>query len=112
MNMFCSFYVLYLYNKSQAFSGSGGGAVVRMLAALEGSVENALFFAGDLGQRIFREPFSWLALGVDIRGRSQTLKVNYRTSHQIRQAVDKLLPAGLRDVDGNEEGRSGVRLLR
>jgi len=70
-----------------------------MLATLAGSVENALFFAGDLGQRIFREPFSWLALGVDIRGRSQTLKVNYRTSHQIRQAVDKLLPATLRDVD-------------
>ena len=41
-----------------------------------------LFFAGDLGQRIFQTPFSWRALGVDIRGRSHTLRVNYRTSHQ------------------------------
>jgi hypothetical protein len=33
------------------------------------------FFAGALGQRIFQEPFSWKALGIEIRGRSQTLKV-------------------------------------
>jgi hypothetical protein len=32
MNTFCSLYVLYLYNKSQAFSGSGGGAVVRIFS--------------------------------------------------------------------------------
>ena len=31
---------------------------------------NALFFAGDLGQRIFQQPFSWKSLGVDVRGRS------------------------------------------
>ena len=31
---------------------------------------DALFFAGDLGQRIFQTPFSWRALGVEIRGRS------------------------------------------
>ncbi len=43
-----------------------------------------------------------------IRGRSQTLKVNYRTSHQIRMAADKLLPAVVRDVDGNEEDRRGT----
>ena len=46
---------------------------------------DSLFFAGDLGQRIFRAPFSWRALGVDVRGRSHTLRVNYRTSHHIRR---------------------------
>ncbi len=34
---------------------------------------DALFFAGDAGQRIFQQPFSWSALGVDVRGRSSTL---------------------------------------
>jgi hypothetical protein len=81
---------------------------LRMLSALAGDQDNALFFAGDLGQRIFQEPFSWLTLSVDIRGRSQTLKVNYRTSHQIRQAVDRLLPKSVRDVDGVEEDRTGT----
>ena len=79
-----------------------------MLAAISDTTPDALFFAGDLGQRIFQEPFSWKALGVDIRGRSSTLKVNYRTSHQIRQTVDGLLPAIVRDVDGNEEDRRGT----
>ena len=81
---------------------------LRMLAAIADQNSDALFFAGDLGQRIFQEPFSWKALGIDIRGRSHTLKVNYRTSHQIRQTVDGLLPPVVRDVDGNEEDRRGT----
>jgi len=67
---------------------------------------NALFFAGDLGQRIFQQPFSWKSLGVDIRGRSRSLRINYRTSHQIRQQADRLLGPEIADVDGNSEDRS------
>lgn len=81
---------------------------LRLLATIAPVEPNALFFAGDLGQRIFQQPFSWNTLGVDVRGRSQTLKVNYRTSHQIRQAVDRLLPKVVRDVDGLEEERFGT----
>jgi superfamily I DNA/RNA helicase len=65
-----------------------------------------LFFAGDLGQRIFQQPFSWKALGVDIRGRSRSLRVNYRTSHQIRTQADRLLGPIVTDVDGNSDDRS------
>ena len=81
---------------------------LRMLTAIMPVDSDALFFAGDLGQRIFQEPFSWKTLGVDIRGRSRTLKVNYRTSHQIRQAADRLLPKVVQDVDGNEQDRRGT----
>lgn len=81
---------------------------LRFLATIAPAGANNLFFAGDLGQRIFQQPFSWLTLGVDVRGRSQLLKVNYRTSHQIREAADRLLPDVLRDVDGLEERRSGT----
>ncbi|MFH1969509.1 MAG: UvrD-helicase domain-containing protein [Verrucomicrobiota bacterium] len=79
---------------------------LRFLAALGGDRQNALFFAGDLGQRIFQQPFSWKSLGVDIRGRSRTLRVNYRTSHQIRVQADRLLGPEIMDVDGNTEDRS------
>jgi mRNA-degrading endonuclease RelE of RelBE toxin-antitoxin system len=79
---------------------------IRFLAALGKGRPNALFFAGDLGQRIFQQPFSWKALGVDIRGRSRTLRVNYRTSHQIRTQADRLLGPVVTDVDGNSEDRS------
>lgn len=81
---------------------------LRLLCALAPEGENRLFFAGDLGQRIFQPPFSWKALGVDVRGRSTTLKVNYRTSHQIREAADRLLPGEVRDMDGLEEARKGT----
>jgi superfamily I DNA/RNA helicase len=81
---------------------------LRFIAAIAPEGKNALFFSGDLGQRIFQQPFSWKALGVDIRGRAATLKVNYRTSHQIRRAADKLLPGPQRDVDGVVEERKGT----
>ncbi len=81
---------------------------LRLFAALKSETPDALFFSGDIGQRIFQRPFSWKALGVDIRGRSHALKVNYRTSHQIRRAADRLLPPVIRDVDGNEEVRRDV----
>jgi superfamily I DNA/RNA helicase len=79
---------------------------LRFFAALGAYRPNALFFAGDIGQRIFQQPFSWKSLGVDIRGRSRNLRVNYRTSHQIRQQADRLLGPEVTDVDGNREDRS------
>ena len=81
-------------------------AHLRFLAALGAKRPDALFFAGDLGQRIFQQPFSWKSLGVDIRGRSRTLRINYRTSHQIRQQADRLLGPQTTDVDGISETRS------
>ncbi|MCX6917355.1 MAG: DNA helicase, partial [Verrucomicrobia bacterium] len=89
-------------DEAQDISVSG----LRLLAAIGGGRPNALFFAGDLGQRIFQQPFSWKSLGVDIRGRSRTLRINYRTSHQIRMQADRLLGPEVTDVDGNNEDRS------
>jgi superfamily I DNA/RNA helicase len=85
-----------------------GVAEARFLATLGEGRPGALYFAGDLGQRIFQQPFSWKALGIDIRGRSHTLRINYRTSHQIRSHADRLLPASVADVDGNAESRGGT----
>ncbi len=81
---------------------------LRFLAALAKGRPDGLFFAGDLGQRIFQPPFSWKSLGVDIRGRSHSLKINYRTSHQIRSQADRLLPSSIVDVDGNAESRKAT----
>jgi superfamily I DNA/RNA helicase len=81
---------------------------LRCLSALGAGKKDCLFFCGDLGQRIFQPPFSWRSLGVDIRGRSRTLRINYRTSHQIRLQADRLLPPELSDVDENAETRRGT----
>ncbi|HEX5409671.1 MAG TPA: UvrD-helicase domain-containing protein [Gemmatimonadaceae bacterium] len=81
---------------------------LRLVALLGGGRPDALFFAGDLGQRIFQVPFSWKSLGVDIGGRSVTLRTNYRTSHQIRAKADRLLGSEVSDMDGNVERRVGT----
>ncbi len=87
-------------------------AQLRFLAAMGTTAgaerPNGLFFAGDLGQRIFQQPFSWKSLGVDVRGRARTLHINYRTSHQIRTQADRLLAPEVSDVDGNVEVRRGT----
>lgn len=85
-----------------------GVAELKFLIAAVANKKNGLFFAGDLGQRIFQTPFSWKSLGVDVRGRSTTLKINYRTSHQIRRQADRLLGVSVSDVDGNIEERKGT----
>jgi superfamily I DNA/RNA helicase len=85
-----------------------GVAELRFLASLAANRPDGLFFAGDLGQRIFQQPFSWRSLGVDVRGRSYALRINYRTSHQIRLQADRLLPPALSDVDGVSEDRRGT----
>jgi hypothetical protein len=83
-------------------------AELRFFAALAPAKADGLFLSGDVGQRIFQQPFSWASLGVDVRGRSYTLKVCYRTSQQIRRAADRLLPTVLRDTDGLEDERRGI----
>jgi hypothetical protein len=85
-----------------------GVSELRLLAAITPNAPDALFFAGDIGQRIFQEAFSWKAVGIDVRGRSRTLKVNYRTSHQIRSAADRLMPGTQQDADGVEQDRRGT----
>lgn len=42
---------------------------------------------------------------MDIRGRSRNLRINYRTSHQIRRQADRLLGPKMNDLDGNCEDR-------
>ncbi|MAU98873.1 MAG: DNA helicase [Fulvimarina sp.] len=86
-------------------------AELRVLGKMAGGRPNGLFFAGDIGQRIFRPAFSWRSEGVEIQGRSRSLRVNYRTSQEIRRQADGLLPSTLVEADGSEDNRVGVQSL-
>jgi hypothetical protein len=88
-----------------------GPRELRLVAALAAPGPQSMFFAGDIGQQIYRAPFSWIGCGVDVRGRSLRLRVNYRTSAQIRRFADRLLPAALTDGDGGREERGSVSLF-
>lgn len=67
-----------------------------------------LFFAGDIGQRIIRYSFPWKPFGIDLRGRSRVLKVNYRTTRQIRSTADRLMEDKSEDADEIVQERKGT----
>lgn len=88
-----------------------GPRELKLVAVLAAPGPRSLFFAGDTGQRIYRYPFSWVAVGIDVRGRAQRLRINYRTSEQIKRFSDSLLPSEMEEVDGAAEGRKTISLL-
>ncbi|MFO0686897.1 MAG: 3'-5' exonuclease [Sandaracinus sp.] len=88
-----------------------GFADLSLLRALVPSARDDLFLCGDSGQRIYKHRSSWLSAGIDVRGRATRLKVNYRTTEQIRAFSARLLSEHVEDEDGAEEARETVSLL-
>ena len=88
-----------------------GPAELKLLRALTPAGDNDLFLCGDVGQRIYFPGFSWLSLGIDTRGRSSRLKLNYRTTEPIRRFADRLLPGTITGSDGELEARDSISLL-
>ena len=86
-------------------------AEIRFLWALAQGRPELFMVVGDAGQRIYPGGFSFRALGIEVRGRSHILRVNYRTTEQIRRAADALLGGESDDLDGGTESRADTRSL-
>jgi len=89
-----------------------GPAELTLLRALAPIGEDDLLLCSDAGQRIYRAPVRWSSTGIDVRGRSTRLTVNYRTTDQIRSFADRLLPGAIDEGEGDAEDRSTVSLLQ
>lgn len=83
-----------------------GPAELMLLRSLAREAKDGLFLALDPGQRIYQMPVSWQALGLDVRGRSIRLRVNYRTTREVMDLAERVLPPG------EEEVREVLALLR
>lgn len=82
----------------------------RLLRATVHPGPNDLFIVGDAHQRIYDHRVSLASLGIETRGRSRRLKINYRTSRQILTwALGILTGEAVDDLDGGEETQSGYR---
>ena len=82
----------------------------RLLRQAVAAGPNDLFIAGDAHQRIYDHRVSLLSLGIDTRGRSRRLKINYRTSQQILGwALAILTGQRVDDLDGDTESKVGYR---
>ena len=86
---------------------------LKFLSALAGKSGKDFMMLGDGNQRIYQGRFSFKSLGINIQGRSHVLKVNYRTTEQIRRFADNLTAASSDDLNGGQESRKGtVSLLQ
>ncbi len=88
-------------------------ADLKLLRALVPKGPSDLFMVGDNYQRIYPRTTSLAACGIEVRGRSRHLKVNYRTTQQIRNwAVAALQGDRLLDLDEGAESLKGYHSLR
>lgn len=100
-----------------------GAAELRLLAALarepgSGRLRaDGLMLCGDGYQRIYSAPVSLVSCGIEVRGRSRRLRLNYRTTEGIRRAaievVKGLDPDALDTLDDGEgTALDGYRSVR
>jgi superfamily I DNA/RNA helicase len=81
-----------------------GPQALKLMRAMLPAGANDLFLVGDGHQRIYSRNKAVLGrCGIDIRGRSKKLYLNYRTTNEIRQQAVALL-AGV-EVDDLDDGR-------
>ncbi len=74
---------------------------------------NTLFVVGDGHQRIYGYPVRLGSCGIEIRGRARRLKLNYRTTEQIRdRAIAILEGLEIDDLDGGLDSLRGYYSLR
>lgn len=75
---------------------------------------NSIFIVGDAHQRIYARRASMASCGINVRGRSRRLRLNYRTTQEIRAwAVSILQGVSVDDLDEGTDSLAGyVSLLR
>lgn len=74
----------------------------RLLRAAVAEGPNDLFIVGDAHQRIYARRSSLSKIGINIRGRSRKLRINYRTTRQILRWSLTVLGGG--DYDDLDDG--------
>ena len=87
-------------------------AAYALIRAAVTPAENDLFIVGDAHQRIYRHKVVLSRVGIEVRGRSRSLRINYRTTDEIRQwACAQLEGCDVDDLDGNSDSLRGYRSL-
>ena len=85
-----------------------GQQALRLLRAMVAAAPNDLFLVGDGHQRIYtRNRSSMSASGINIKGRSRKLYLNYRTTEEIRRLAVATLEGC--EVDDLDDGSDEVR---
>ena len=89
-----------------------GPQACRLIRTLVPEGKNDLFITGDGHQAIYDRRVVLDRCGINIRGRSFKLKLNYRTTEQTRGWASRLLEGrDIDDLDGGKDDNLGIRSL-
>ncbi|MGV8125363.1 MAG: UvrD-helicase domain-containing protein [Candidatus Xenobiia bacterium LiM19] len=90
-----------------------GAQAFRLIRAmLPDGREDDLLIVGDGHQRIYRHKTALSACGINVRGRSRKLRVNYRTTEENRRWAVRLLEGlPIDDLDGGTDTQKDYRAL-
>jgi superfamily I DNA/RNA helicase len=87
-------------------------AALELLRVCVPETPNDLFIVGDAHQRIYRYKVVLSRVGINVRGRGRRLRVNYRTTDEIRRwAVSQLANCSIDDLDGQPDTLMGYQSL-
>jgi len=101
-------YRAIIVDESQDF----GNEAFRLIRMLVPHCENDLFIAGDAHQRIYGHQVVLSRCGIDIRGRGKKLRINYRTTEELKNwGMGLLRGLAFDDLDAGVDDNQGVRSL-
>jgi len=85
---------------------------LRLIRQIVPAGPNDLFLVGDAHQRIYGKPVTLSQCGINIRGRSSKLRINYRTTEEIRNwSICVLTDRAIDDLDGGIDTTDEYRSL-
>ena len=89
-----------------------GNEAFRLLRAMVHVGPNDLFIVGDAHQRIYGHQVVLSRCGVGIRGRGRKLRINYRTTEEVKNWASGILKGhSFDDLDAGFDDAEGVRSL-
>jgi superfamily I DNA/RNA helicase/mRNA-degrading endonuclease RelE of RelBE toxin-antitoxin system len=102
-------YVAVLADEAQDFSATA----LRLIRKLAVNGADDIFLVGDGHQRIYGQPVASSACGIEVRGRSHRLRLNYRTTDLIaRLGIAVVEGIAVDDLDGGVDSLKGYTSLR
>lgn len=101
-------YKAVLLDEAQDMGMEAFKLIRQMIPSSRSDQLNNLFITGDAHQRIYGQKVVLSHCGIDVKGRSRKLRINYRTTEETRKWAVRLLDGRpFDDLDGNEDLQKG-----
>lgn len=106
-----SIYEHVIVDEAQDF-GNAAYKLIAKIVAHRSTEVNSLYITGDAHQRIYGHKVVLSRCGINVRGRSRRLRINYRTTEETRKwATAVLANCTVDDMDNGTESNKGYRSL-